>query len=90
VKAKDVARRLFTTYGETVLASRLVQERDKKYDGAGWCREAVEDVIEDGFVAFERRLRRKIAREIRAELGDNLIVTVEECARIALGKKGKS
>lgn len=45
----------------------------------------------------ERRLRRKIAREIRALKSDEGTIGealraehIEECARIALGKKGKS
>ena len=48
------------------------------------------------FAAFERNLRRKIAREIREfsrnheAIDSGMERAIESCARIAIGKKGKS
>lgn len=52
-------------------------------------------VIAESAERFEIRIRRKIAKEIRAELGrwhsaSHPDSVVEECARIALGEKGKA
>lgn len=44
--AERIADKLFIDGGTKEVAKRLVLEKQQKYPGAGWCREAVRDVIE--------------------------------------------
>lgn len=44
--AERIADKLFIDGGTREVAKRLVLEKQQKYPGAGWCREAVRDVIE--------------------------------------------